>query len=372
MPHSEEILIVLIAGIGDLVLASKAIRSIRCGHPSAEIHLLTSSDAAPLAKNYRCIDRVWAFPIREFRKDKRYAVEILRLIGALRKIDFRVMMNLYTVDSLLGAMKMGLLFSSLHCPVKAGHDSKGFGLFLTKKIPERAFRDRHIAQAMLEIALSAGGVSDGRGIEVCWGTASEATWKGLLDQRNAPDSRIVIGVNPGGDRQNRRWSPDCYADVADRLIDDHDARVILLGGPTDKGIAGRIEGRMRNRPENLSGQLNLDELTYVIGQLDLLVTNDSGPMHIAAALGVPLVAVFGPEDPNRLGPFTEADRFRVLCSTVPCHPCEKAECENPVCLESIYPGDVYEACVSLLARAGSKKGANMPAPTDRFESAEGK
>jgi ADP-heptose:LPS heptosyltransferase len=170
-------------------------------------------------------------------------------------------------------------------------------------------------------------------------------------------------VNPGGDRQNRRWDPDRYAEVANRLVENCNARIILLGGPSDQGIAGRIESRMRSKPEILSGRLTLDELTYVISRLDLLVTNDSGPMHIAAALGVPLVAVFGPEDPERLGPFAKADRFRILCNRVPCHPCEKSECEKPVCLESVRSEDVYEACVNLLECAGSQEGAK---PTDSY------
>ncbi len=350
----HKILIVLIAGIGDLVLASKAIRSVRGGYPGAEIHLLTSSDAAPLAKNDSSIDRVWAFPIREFRKDRRYAVEILRLIGALREIPFRSMLNLYAVDSLSGAMKMGLLFSAFPSPVKAGHDSRGFGLFLTNRVPEETFRDRHISQAMLEVALSAGGVRDDQGIAVRWGPASESKWKGFFARGNGKPGRAIVGVNPGGDRQNRRWDPDRYAAVADRIIDHHGARVILLGSRSETGIASRIESRMRNRPENLSGRLTLDELTYVIGQLDLLITNDSGPMHIGAALGVPLVAVFGPEDPRRMGPCAPSALRRVLCKDVPCRPCAKSHCDFVACLEAITADEVYEASAELLGTGGRR------------------
>jgi lipopolysaccharide heptosyltransferase II len=355
----ENILIILIAGIGDLVLASKAIRSIRNGHPHAQIHLLTNSDAAPLAKNDRSIDHVWSFPIREFRKDRRFAVEILRLIGALRKIRFHSVLNLYAVDSVSGAVKMGLLFSAFPSPLKAGHDSKGLGLFLTNKVPEATFRDRHISQAMLEVALSAGGARDDQGIAVSWGSASELKWKRFFARGNGRPDRVVVGVNPGGDRQNRRWNPDRYAYVADRLIDHHGARVIVLGGPSEKGIADRIESRMRNRPENLSGQLSLDELTYVIGQFDLLITNDSGPMHIAAALGVPLVAVFGPEDPARLGPYTDPRLYRIASGRVPCSPCNKSICDNPLCLDAISSDDVLRECESLLGEVYALKESDL-------------
>jgi heptosyltransferase II len=362
----ENILIILIAGIGDLVLASKAIRSIRNGHPHAQIHLLTSSDAAPLAKNNSSIDHVWSFPIREFRKDRRFAVEILRLIGALRKIRFHSVLNLYAVDSVSGAVKMGLLFSAFPSPLKAGHDSKGLGLFLTNKVPEATFRDRHISQAMLEVALSAGGARDDKGIAVSWGSASELKWKRFFARGNGRPDRVVVGVNPGGDRQNRRWNPDRYADVADRFIDHSGARVILLGGPSERGIADRIENQMRNKPENLSGRMTLDELTYVIGQLDLLITNDSGPMHIGAALGVPLVAVFGPEDPLRMGPCAPPALWRVLCKDVPCRPCTKSHCDVATCLEAITADEVYEASVGLLSTSGRR--ATDPETPSRRES----
>jgi heptosyltransferase-2 len=147
--------------------------------------------------------------------------------------------------------------------------------------------------------------------------------------------------------------------VADRLIDHHGARVIVLGGPSEKGIADRIESRMRNRPENLSGQLSLDELTYVIGQFDLLITNDSGPMHIAAALGVPLVAVFGPEDPARLGPYTDPRLYRIASGRVPCSPCNKSICDNPLCLDAISSDDVLRECESLLGEVYALKESDL-------------
>lgn len=367
----ENVLIILIAGIGDLVLASKAMRAVRNGYPHAQIHLLTSSDAAPLARNYPYLDRVWTFPIRELRRNKAHVLGVLELIGRLRRYRFSLVVNLYRVESAAGALKMGLLFQSIRAGEKVGHDRKGFGLFLTRKIPPAAFHNRHIAEAMHEMALSAGGIDDGKGIEVFWADRCEETWEGILPHEKQRPDCPVIGVNPGGDRPNRRWNPDRYAVVADRLIENHNARVVLLGAPSEKGIARRITERMRNSAETLTGRLTLNELAHVIGRLDLLITNDSGPMHIAAALDVPLVAVFGPEDPVRHGPFMDAGRYRIVRRAVSCHPCTKSECEHLSCLESIDPGEVYEAAVSLLARTGSKTSANPSRRHGRRESVQG-
>ncbi|MCK4828026.1 hypothetical protein KA005_70505, partial [bacterium] len=138
----QSILIVLIAGIGDLVLASKSIRAMRNSYPNSDIHLLTSTEAASIARNYDYLNHVWGFPIRELRKNKRYLFDILRLILELRKIEFVIAVNLFAVDSWLGAIKMGLLFLLLSARAKVGHNNKGFGLFLTKRVPAETFQNR--------------------------------------------------------------------------------------------------------------------------------------------------------------------------------------------------------------------------------------
>jgi heptosyltransferase II len=364
----RKILIVLIAGIGDLVLASKGIRSIRNGHPGVEIHLLTSSDAAPLAVNFGYVDRVWAFPIREFRKDKRHAADILRLVRTLRKIRFQVILNLYAVESFAGAFKMGLLFRLLGAARKIGHDHHGFGLFLTEKVDGRAFCGRHVTEAMMDIAVKAGGIPDEKGIEVFWSGGMETKWTDLFG-RAEKTGGLVVGINPGGDRNNRRWSPRGYAAVADRLAEAMGARIVLLGGPSETAVARSIESLMQNKAINLSGRLNLDELAYVLSKLDLLITNDSGPMHVAAALGVPLVAVFGPEDPARQGPYTDPRLYRIVSGFVPCSPCKKSTCDSMLCLNAISPDDVVRQCESLMGPFSSGTGVRPGTPAEVRESA---
>ena len=164
----KSILIVLVAGIGDLILASKSIRAIKNGYPDADIHLLTNSEAVPVAQNYRYVDYVWSFPIREMRKDKLHFLDIMKLALDLRKRKFDSAINLYIVGSWLGAIKMGFLFFLLGAKERMGHDSKGFGLFIDKKVPADAFQNRHFADAMLDIALLAGGVPDTKSIEIFW------------------------------------------------------------------------------------------------------------------------------------------------------------------------------------------------------------
>jgi lipopolysaccharide heptosyltransferase II len=328
------------------VLASKSLRALRAGFPNADLHLLTSTDAASIAKNYEFLNHVWAFPIRELRSNKFYLFDILKLILSLRRIEFSSIINLYMVGSKSGALKMGCLFLFLKSKTKVGHGSKGFSLFLTKKLPADTFKNRHLVDAMMDIAILSGGLPDQRSIEVIWDEDCEEKWNDLF-LKNI--SKKVIGINPGGDRKNRRWNPDCYAFVADRLIEKFDARIIIFGGPGEEEIARYIEHKMNKNAVNIAGKVSLNDLAYLISRLDLLVTNDSGPMHMAAATKTPVVAIFGPEDVALTGPYTSPNLYRVINKPVDCRPCNKVDCNRPVCLDLITPEEVFDTCVDLLS-----------------------
>jgi len=346
MNHNKNgsVLIILIAGIGDLILASKSLRAIKNGNPDADIHLLTSTEAFPIASNFPYIDRVWAFPIRELRKRKAYIFDVLRLVRELRKIDFDLIVNLYRIFSWRGAIRLGLLFLSLKARVKIGHNHKGFGLFVDRKVPPELLRARHFADAMMEIALAADGIPDAKGIEVFWGRDSEIKWGHLFLNTDS----VRIAINPGADKPNKRWAPERYALVADHLVKRPGVEIIILGGPGEEGVAGKIQAGMENKVINLAGKLTLNDLVYIISRLDLLLTNDSGPMHIAAALKIPVVAIFGPEDPRLFGPYTSSDMCRILFKDIDCRPCKNKNCQRPLCLDQIMPEEVLEKCYEIL------------------------
>jgi lipopolysaccharide heptosyltransferase II len=341
---SQKILIVQIAGIGDIVLASRGIRAIRNGFPDAELHLITSTDASPIANNYPYVDKVFDFPIRELRKDKSYIYNILRLLRILRKERYAQIINLYIIGSLWGAIKMGLFFTCLKSEKKIGHNHKGFGFFINKKIPKEIFLNRHFSDAMMDMAVAMGGIPDTRGIEIFLVEKCKEKWRHIfITQEKLPPLRM-IGINPGGDRCNRRWNPDCFATLVDCLVGAFSSQVILLGGPGEEDISCEIESRAKSRLINLGGKLLLNELVYIISQLDLLITNDSGPMHIAAAVNTPIVALFGPEDPVLMRPYTSKEMYRIVQKNIKCMACKNKKFTQHTCLEAITPEEVFEEC----------------------------
>ncbi len=243
---------------------------------------------------------------------------------------------------------MGLLFAMLRSKEKVGHDNKGFGRFLTKKVSRDNFQNRHFVDAILDVAISAGAVSDDQGIEVYWDTKCERKWDCLFHDKKDCDYPLTIGLNPGGDWVTKRWAPSKFAKLADHLIEHYNAEVILLGGPADQGIASKIESHAEHRLINLSGKLDLNDLAFIISRLDLLVTNDSGPMHVAAATKTPTVAIFGPGNPWTHGPYLPPEMNGVVYTPLSCHPCEKAFCESMECIQKVSLEEVLVGCSEIL------------------------
>ena len=202
--------------------------------------------------------------------------------------------------------------------------------------------------ALTSVAIAACGIPDEKGSDIFWDRSAEERWLQLFRGGNGASGRPVVGIHPGSDQPLKRWAPERYSLVADRLTGTEGARIVLLGGPSETQIAGTIAQRMRNEAVNLAGKMSIDELSYVISRLDLLVTNDSGPMHVGAAAGTPLVALFGPSMPEQFGPCAPPDRCKLVWHEIDCRPCRQDRCKRPRCLEMISAEEVFGNCRELL------------------------
>jgi ADP-heptose:LPS heptosyltransferase len=348
----QTILLIIIAGIGDYILATKAIRAVHAGFPDSEIHLLTSTQSAPLAKSNPRLSRVWVFPIRELRKNKRKLLSILILLWKMRRMRFDVAINLHPVGSRSGAIKMGMLFGSLRARQKVAQGLWPLQGFLSKPLPADIFENKHIADAMCDLVAAVGGRPDAQGLEL-FGVNPEGAPSGLLSATDRiGGARLLIGVNPGSDVPAKRWPSEHFAGVANALGRKFQATVMLLGGPGEEAVAQKIADRVLSHTVNLAGKISLAELQNALSICDLFITNDSGPMHIAAALGIPTVALFGSGQPLQFGPYTATGQHRVLQKPAVCRPCKRCRFETPACLDGITPEEVVHACLELLKTTG--------------------
>jgi heptosyltransferase-2 len=172
----------------------------------------------------------------------------------------------------------------------------------------------------------------------------------LLDRLDISEDQLVIGLNPGAYfGRAKRWSTQRYAALADRLIQELKAEVLVFGSRGEESIAERIESQMNGTPRILVGETDLPTLMALLTNCSVLVTNDSGPMHLAAGLGVPQVAVFGSTDEIATGPFSQ--QATVIHKHVECSPCLLRECPTDLrCFTQIGVDEVFKATQALVSR----------------------
>jgi lipopolysaccharide heptosyltransferase II len=173
----------------------------------------------------------------------------------------------------------------------------------------------------------------------------------------AATARMIV-VHAGGGREIKQWNLDRFADVVNRLAASHQAAIVLSGSAEDRPLVDAVKADLHRDVQclDLAGRVDLVTLAAVLERAALLVTGDTGPMHLAAALEVPVVAVFGPSDPARWGPFS--GRARVVRVSLPCSPCnrirrppERCRGHVPDCLAAVSADAVYDAAVGLLDRS---------------------
>jgi heptosyltransferase-2 len=313
--------------IGDVVLSLPALRDLRRGFPNARMTVL----ARPwVAEIYGAVSEVDA--IEESRGHLRD--------GALLRGRFDLALLLpNSFASAWALWRAGI-------PERWGYASDGRGLLLTRRCPVPA-AVRHRSQvyyyrAMLEgLGLAPTGSPDAS-------LRCPAEWA----ERGAAllgDPGPWIGINPGAFFGSaKRWLPERFATAADLVARRVGAKVAIVGAAAERDAGAAIASQLQVPSRLLAGQTALAELLGVLSRLRLLLTNDSGPMHLAAALGIPLVAVFGSTDWRETAPF--AERVRVVREGVPCAPCLLRECPiDHRCMTRLDADRVSEAALSLLA-----------------------
>ncbi len=230
-----------------------------------------------------------------------------------------------------------------------GTDTDARGLLLSDRIPREALRGRHrILQYRLLLGQDPGGEPTVHAVEPP--AEAVSAWRERLG------AGVAVGLFPGSNAPSRRWAPERFRALA-RTLSERGARVVVLGGPGDRalttavaeGVAGAVDA---------GGRTDLVELAAVLAVTDVLVTNDTGPMHLAAAVGTPTVTMWGPSDPAEVRPVGAHD-VRVTGAELPCKPCFKNHCPrsgrgtilqeaHKECMELIPLERVTEATLTML------------------------
>jgi heptosyltransferase-2 len=214
-------------------------------------------------------------------------------------------------------------------------------LYLITALEQSLFQTSKVCEADPDMSLS---ISEARKSE-----ASE-----LLHSYSVTEEKSVVAICPGSiNSRAKRWPAEAYAALADRLIED-DRQVVLIGSKDEIDVTNDVMNRMRHRPVVLTGKTTLDEITAVMSLVDLVVTNDTGPAHIAAALGCPTIVIFGPTNPLTTRPFSP--RAEMIRHPPDCAPCMLRDCPiDHRCMTAITVDEVFEHSHAVLKRASFAK-----------------
>ena len=169
----------------------------------------------------------------------------------------------------------------------------------------------------------------------------------FLQESGVPEGARIVYANPAARWETKYWTEEAWAELADLLIERAGAAVVFSGSPDDVSYIRTISDRMKQRPIIAAGRLNLAEAVALIEASNVYVGVDSGPMHIAAFAGTPVVALFGPTDPAKVGPYGEGHRV-IRRTELDCLACRKRSCSDRICLEGISAQAVFDATIELM------------------------
>ena len=326
------------SSLGDIVHAMPTLAALRARFSHAEVTWLVKRQWAPLVETIDGVDQVcavetglsgWLGRVPELRAARFDLVVDLQglfrsgamawLTGCGRRIGFA---NAREGSRLFYTQRVGVPHASMHAVDRYLLVAEALGA--DRPVPPRFdFVDHPQDRPAVEAILTSAGV------------VASLPW---------------IAINASARWETKRWPPQHFAEAADQLSQAHALPIVFIGGVAERPEALAVMALMRTKAVDLTGQTPVGLLPSLLRKAAVLITNDSGPMHIAAAVGTPVVALFGPTDPRRTGPYGQG--HLVLSQTVDCSPCFRRDCTRAVrleCLTEVKPDQVVRAVQQQLA-----------------------
>lgn len=337
----QRILAISSTAIGDTLLSTPALRSLRLAYPQAHISLLLNQNYVTLFANNPDVDEIipYAGGYKRF----------LRLAWSLRQRHFDVALILHGNEP--QATPLAYL-SGADFRFKLPNDSD-FRFLLSNAEPVLRWRDfAHGIDQRLSVAALAGGAPTDRSMTLTATPAAVTRFNERVAARGIPAGARLIGFQAGASTVSRRWSADRFIELGKRLLADRDDTwIILTGAINERPLAEKIAvGIEHDRVWVAAGEPSLAELPALMQALQILLTGDTGPMHVAIAAGTPVVALFAVSDWRRSGPASDFDKHVVIQKWQTCIPCLSKRCPyaEPLCMANISVDEVEQAIVGRL------------------------
>lgn len=335
------ILIVKLSAIGDVIHILPSLEALRKLYPDAHITWVIEEDSSDIIEGHPRLDRViisrrksWLKNLKRLREVRKTIDEMASFVATLRDRRYDLVVDFH-----------GLLKSSLVVLLSGGRRKLGYdsmqelsGFFLSEKIYEDM--NKHAVDRYLDLPRHLGADIEKPEFTIHIGEENRNRVDNLLKESEISMEDSFVSVNPVAFWDTKLWENNKFARLCDRITRELKMKIVFTGGRNRKTVE-RIRSFMKYPSADLAGRTTLRDLAYLYKLSDLLITTDSGPMHVSAAVGTPTVALFGPTDPARTGPYGEG--HTVIRRGLPCSPCFLKKCETKRCMKEISVEDVFQA-----------------------------
>ena len=332
----RRILLVKPSALGDVVHALPIVELLRARFPAASIAWLIAPPFAPIVAGHPCVDEVIAFDRRRFSRGTAGLLDAVGLGRSLADRGFDLAIDLQ------GLARSALLTYATNAPVRVGfaYAREGAPLAYTDRVAWRGTSERHAVERYLDVAEALG---CGRGPIRYRFPVADADRDAVRAMTGDAPFAVLL---PGTNWETKKWPIAHYATLAARIDRELGLRVVVAGGKDVVALAQQMTAEVPGAID-LAARTTLPQLVALLGRASLVVANDSGPMHIASALGRPLVTIFGPTNAIRTGPHGRMDavvRLNVICS-----PCYSRTCDHTSCMHWLTPDRVFPVVARALA-----------------------
>ena len=315
-------------------MTTPAIEAVRLNFPDSTLTVLARPWVTPLLENHPAVDHVLS--LKTGNGYFAHLVEIIKAAGLLRKMEFDLAIIFQN------AFEAALLAYLGGIRVRIGYNTDRRGFLLTHPVirGEEAL-GLHQVEYYLSLLKAVGWEAETRDPRLFVSEKDREAVHSLLSSKGIGQEHFLLGLSPGAVfGPAKRWPAERFATIGDWAADRWGAKIVVMGAQGELGICSAVCRSMKHDPVNLCGRTKLGEAMALIERCRFFVTNDSGLMHIAAALNVPMVAIFGSTDPVATGP--RSGKARIVQHPVDCAPCLKPECPTDYrCMLGIEPDYVW-------------------------------
>lgn len=361
----RSILVLRLGGIGDVVMATPALRALKTRFPGARLTVLAEEPAAEVIRNSPYVDEVLAFrELYTYRKKRLLALPLYikheyTLLKILLSHKYDIFVDLHILYKWQHSIRPLIIGYFSRAQLRAGLDTDKRGWFLNLRVPNSTYQDRHTVELGMDVVRALGAEMPDHSTEIWVSEPDRLYSKILLDKHVGSDGRLLIGIHPGAnvwDVMRKIWPIERYVALADIVHEKYGAQIILTGAKNEVEMVNKTASLMKKKPVILAGMTTVKQLAALIEKLHLFITNDTGPMHMGVAMKTPTIGIFGSGNWRALGNYPPETNFMMARKEINCAlPCFNMKCMTRACFEAVTTDDVAKTADVLINKVYGNK-----------------